>query len=59
MGTYKIFDDFRFYPLDPFFPNELNKDDIIVLPSHCDPINQFRPFRKEAAKGYDFARNDF
>ncbi|MCM4151135.1 dehydrogenase [Arenibacter sp. N53] len=31
------FDDFRFYPTRPYFPNELNKDDIIVLPP-LDPI---------------------
>ncbi|MGB5274345.1 MAG: PVC-type heme-binding CxxCH protein [Flavobacteriaceae bacterium] len=31
------FDDFLFYPSRPFFPNELNQDDIIVLPP-LDPI---------------------
>lgn len=31
------FDDFRFYPTRPNFPNELNQKDIIVLPP-LDPI---------------------
>ncbi len=31
------FDDFRFYPSRPNFPNELDKDDIIVLPP-LDPV---------------------
>ena len=31
------FDDFRFYPIRPRFPNELEKDDIIVLPP-LDPV---------------------
>ncbi|MCM4173438.1 dehydrogenase [Arenibacter sp. TNZ] len=43
------FDDFRFYPTRPFFPNELNKDDIIVLPP-LDPIINSGLSGKEAAK---------
>ncbi|MBD3660751.1 MAG: dehydrogenase, partial [Arenibacter algicola] len=43
------FDDFRFYPSRPFFPNELNKDDIIVLPP-LDPILNSGFSGKEAAK---------
>ncbi|GAA0880218.1 hypothetical protein GCM10009119_31880 [Algoriphagus jejuensis] len=31
------FDDFRFYPTRPNFPNELDKEDIIVLPP-LDPV---------------------
>lgn len=31
------FDDFLFYPSRPYFPNELNQNDIIVLPP-LDPI---------------------
>ncbi|MCM4164554.1 MULTISPECIES: PVC-type heme-binding CxxCH protein [unclassified Arenibacter] len=43
------FDDFRFYPSRPYFPNELNKDDIIVLPP-LDPILNSGLSGKEAAK---------
>ena len=43
------FDDFRFYPTRPYFPNELNKDDIIVLPP-LDPIINSGLSGKEAAK---------
>jgi putative membrane-bound dehydrogenase-like protein len=43
------FDDFRFYPSRPYFPNELNKDDIIVLPP-LDPILNSGLSGTEAAK---------
>ncbi|MBC8770217.1 dehydrogenase [Arenibacter sp. BSSL-BM3] len=43
------FDDFRFYPTRPYFPNELNKDDIIVLPP-LDPIINSGLSGVEAAK---------
>ena len=43
------FDDFRFYPSRPYFPNELNKDDIIVLPP-LDPILNSGLSGEEAAK---------
>ena len=43
------FDDFRFYPTRPYFPNELNKDDIIVLPP-LDPIINSGLSGIEAAK---------
>ncbi|RAJ15804.1 PVC-type heme-binding CxxCH protein [Arenibacter echinorum] len=43
------FDDFRFYPTRPYFPNELNKDDIIVLPP-LDPIINSGLSGEKAAK---------
>ncbi len=43
------FDDFRFYPSRPNFPNELNKEDIILLPP-LDPVLNSGLSGKEAAK---------
>lgn len=43
------FDDFRFYASRPNFPNELNKDDIIVLPP-LDPVLNSGLSGEEAAK---------
>ena len=43
------FDDFRFYPTRPNFPNELNQSDIIVLPP-LDPILNSGLSGLEAAK---------
>jgi len=43
------FDDFRFYPSRPSFPNELKKNDIIVLPP-LDPVLNAGLSGKEAAK---------
>ncbi len=43
------FDDFRFYPSRPSFTNELNQEDIIVLPP-LDPIINSGLSGKEAAK---------
>ncbi|MFH6601999.1 PVC-type heme-binding CxxCH protein [Maribacter algicola] len=43
------FDDFRFYPSRPTFTNELNQEDIIVLPP-LDPIINSGLSGKEAAK---------
>lgn len=43
------FDDFRFYPSRPNFPNELNQEDIIIMPP-LDPILHSGLSGNEAAK---------
>ncbi len=43
------FDDFRFYPSRPNFPNELSQEDIILLPP-LDPVLHSGLSGKEAAK---------
>lgn len=43
------FDNFLFYPARPYFPNELNQQDIIVLPP-LDPVTNSGLSGKEAAK---------
>ena len=43
------FDDFRFYPERPDFPNELKKEDIIILPP-LDPVLNSGLSGAEAAK---------
>ncbi|KPM47725.1 PVC-type heme-binding CxxCH protein [Jiulongibacter sediminis] len=43
------FDDFRFYPTRPNFPNELNREDIIVMPP-LDPVLNSGLSGPEAAK---------
>jgi putative membrane-bound dehydrogenase-like protein len=43
------FDDFRFYPTRPNFPNELHQEDIVVMPP-LDPVLHSGLSGKEAAK---------
>lgn len=43
------FDDFRFYPTRPNFPNELHKEDIVVMPP-LDPVLHSGLSGTEAAK---------
>jgi putative membrane-bound dehydrogenase-like protein len=43
------FDDFRFYPSRPIFPNELNQKDIIILPP-LDPVLHSGLSGKKAAE---------
>ena len=50
------FDDFRFYPTRPYFPNELNQSDIIVLPP-LDPILNSGLSGLEAAKAMSLPKD--